>query len=145
MSRARIAAAFPRIKGALFITSPPTPGYNCIAWAVAADTERWWWPQPRWHYYWPEGAPFEETVNDFIRTFQTLGFETCAGEELEKGLEKIAIYVGADGKPTHAARQLANGSWTSKLGAWEDVRHSLRGLTGDRYGEVAHFMRRPRL
>ena len=69
----------------------------------------------------------------------------CSDSSLEAGYEKIAIYV-KDGIPTHAARQLGDGRWTSKLGKYEDIEHdSLDALNGDGYGEygrVALFMSR---
>jgi hypothetical protein len=58
------------------------------------------------------------------------------------GFEKIAIYV-LDEKPQHAARQLPNGKWTSKLGQYEDIEHNaLEGLEGSIYGYVACVMKR---
>jgi hypothetical protein len=52
--------------------------------------------------------------------------------------------VDAQGSPTHAARQLDNGRWTSKLGELEDIEHSLRDLEGAAYGTVVQVMKRPR-
>jgi hypothetical protein len=62
---------------------------------------------------------------------------------LEPGSEKIAVFANAKGVPTHAARQLASGFWTSKLGVSEDIEHRLRDLEGDIYGTVALIMKRP--
>jgi hypothetical protein len=62
---------------------------------------------------------------------------------LELEYQKIAIYIDVSGTPTHAARQLPNGKWTSKLGWLEDIEHELDGLTGDRYGCVAQILKRP--
>jgi hypothetical protein len=62
---------------------------------------------------------------------------------LEPGLEKIAIFAKG-GRPTHAARQLGSGRWTSKLGRAEDIEHDLRALEGEAYGAVAFFLQRPR-
>jgi|GEM_PF-3681614 len=56
-----------------------------------------------------------------MQAFATLGYEVCDNVELEPGFEKIALYAGADGIPTHAARQLQAGPWTSKLGRMEDI------------------------
>ena len=55
----------------------------------------------------------------------------------------MAIFVDAVGVPTHAARQLASGLWTSKLGHSEDIEHDLRALEGDTYGMVALLLKRP--
>lgn len=67
----------------------------------------------------------------------------CAGEELETGFEKVALFADADGFATHAARQLNNGRWTSKLGELEDIEHALRDLEGVEYGTVVLVMKRP--
>ncbi|MCA1994470.1 MAG: hypothetical protein LDL41_20850 [Coleofasciculus sp. S288] len=123
------------------VTSPKSQEYNCFSWA-AEDTERWWQPIPGDQFYWPDGVPQEETLDAYIQAFGTLGYEPCDDEQLESGYEKIAIYVVSNGIPTHAARQLANGKWTSKLGWLEDIEHELDGLIGDRYGVVDQILKR---
>jgi hypothetical protein len=55
----------------------------------------------------------------------------------ERGVEK-----SGGGKPKHAARQLANGRWTSKLGELEDIEHTLNGLDGIWYGSVMLILKR---
>jgi len=87
----------------------------------------------------------EETREAFVEAYGTIGFEECADGSLEAGFEKIALYGTADG-PKHAARQLSDGSWTSKLGPFEDITHQTleslhdHGLTP--YGHVVAFLRR---
>ncbi len=125
------------------ITSPASPHYNCIAWSVHDDTA-WWWPDPFGLYYWPENVPRLETLAAFIAAYGTRGYEPCDNGSLEPDFEKVAVYVDTNGTPTHAARQLASGHWTSKLGRQEDIEHyTLEGLTGTAYGHVAEFLRRP--
>ncbi len=125
------------------VTSPATPRYNCIAWA-AGDTRKWWWPDPSPFAYWPANIPRENTLQRFVEAFQTLGYEPCDSSELEANVEKIAIFADEDGSPTHAARQLETGAWTSKLGREEDIEHQeLAGLEGQDYGHVVQIMRRP--
>jgi hypothetical protein len=126
------------------VTSPETPFYNCIAWA-AGDTKRWWWPDPNDQYYWPSGVPRNETLQAFIFLFESLGYSVCEASEHEKGFEKIAIYVDySKGKPTHAARQVAPGRWTSKLGSSADIEHDISGVSGAQYGSIAVIMKRPK-
>lgn len=125
------------------VTSPESDRYNCIAWAAGDDTD-WWWPSPQ--HYWPEGVSIEETIASFQAMFEQLGYQECATDELETGFEKVAIFA-KDDLPTHAARQLPNGNWTSKLGVWQDIEHqSLNALAGNAsiYGEVALILRRSR-
>ena len=122
-------------------TSEPTIRYNCIAWA-AGDTTRWWWPDPWSEGYWPAGVERVETLDAFVEMYRTLGYEPCETAAHEDGFERIAIYADRDGLPQHAARQLANGRWTSKLGEREDIEHALDGLEGVLYGKVARLLRR---
>ena len=137
-----IETALPNLKQEGYkITSPDTPEYNCIAWA-AEDPKRWWWPDPMDNYYWPNEAPRVETVEAFIRAFETLGYITCSDSAYEKGFNKIAIYADIRGVPTHAARQLNTGFWTSKLGGSYDIEHTYEGVTSSIYGSVAVTMKR---
>ena len=127
------------------VTSPDTIEYNCVAWAAEED-EEWWWPDIQEQYYWPIDVPGEETLDAFIKAFQTIGYrvDKNSNSDLEAGFQKIAIYARkSDQKPTHVARQLKNGKWTSKLGQYEDIEHNnLEGLIGEKYGEVACIMKR---
>ena len=85
----------------------------------------------------------QETLEAFRLAFKSLGFVDCETPDIGPGVEKIAIYSTADGRPTHAARQLSDGSWTSKLGRLHDITHDLSALTGPIYGSPALFMSRP--
>ena len=138
-----IEDCFPQIVIAGYaVTSPQTPRYNCIAWA-AGDTRKWWWPDPSPFACWPPPIPRENTLTRFIEAFQTLGYEPCADAELESDFEKIALYADADGIPTHAARQVETGAWTSKLDREEDIEHgSLGGVEGEQYGTVVLVLKR---
>lgn len=129
-------------------TSEQRNTYNCIAWA-AGETRRWWWPlRLPGVSYWPKGAPREVTIEAFIAAYATCGFIQCANASLEDGTEKIALYAkaGPSGPvPTHAARQLENGEWTSKLGALEDITHTtLDAVSGPLYGVPVAYLSRPR-
>jgi hypothetical protein len=122
------------------VTSKATKAYNCFAWAAKED-DRWWSPEP--DGFWPDGVPRELTIEAVNQVYQTLGYEPCENADLEPGFEKIAIYVTSDGEPQHAARQLPNGKWTSKLGNWEDISHELEGLANQMfYGEVKQILKR---
>jgi hypothetical protein len=127
------------------IASPETSDYNCIAWGIEED-DRWWDPTDP-DQYWPDGVPRELTLEAFIQAYQTLGYVPCDSAQLEPGFQKVAIYTKPngelDGEPTHVARQLPNGRWTSKLGSLEDIEHELDGLRGFYYGAVAQILKRP--
>jgi hypothetical protein len=139
----RIEGVFPELRGKDWrVTSSATRRYNCIAWA-AGDTSRWWWPGDPADGYWPAGIERTETLSAFKAAFSLLGYEPCETWEAEPGYEKVAIFADLAGIPTHAARQLTSGRWTSKLGNWEDIEHNLQDICGDDYGAVDRVMRRP--
>ncbi len=121
------------------VTSPASIDYNCIAWS-AGDMDHWWQPGVFW--------PIEVRTKDFGITvlqqvFRALGYEDCGMEfSLEADFEKVALF--SDGfYYTHAARQLAKGKWTSKLGKAEDIEHDTpHDVAGGVYGEVVQVMKR---
>ena len=126
------------------ITSPPRNRYNCIAWAAGSDT-RWWWPDK--YGSWPPGVLREVTLSAFLAAFGTLGYEECQDGILEVGHEKVALFAKRDDSgvlvPTHAAKQLCDGQWTSKLGPSEDIEHKKpEDVNGPSYGAPVRFMRR---
>jgi len=121
--------------------SAATPAYNCIAWA-ASDVTRWWEPDPFFNFYWPAGVDREYTVEAYADAYRTIGYEPCRKGSLEIGVEKIALFA-LSGEPTHAARQLSDGSWTSKFGRAEDIGHiTLACVVGPQYGTVCTYMKR---
>lgn len=90
--------------GGYRLTSPRDGDYNCIAWA-AGDTYLWWWPgRDVRKEYWPPEAPRERTLDAFVAAFASLGYTPCDGELAEAGHERIALFAGEDGRPTHASR-----------------------------------------
>jgi hypothetical protein len=123
------------------ITSPADQGYNCIAWA-ADDPSRWWWPDPLGQCYWPPEARREVTLEAFLQAYQLHGYADRSDPQLEPTRQKVAIYTSAAGVPTHAARQLPDGWWASKLGPQIDIEHELGALDGPAYGRVAVILAR---
>lgn len=135
-------ARFPSLNaGNCKLTSPTDEDYNCIAWA-AEDPGRWWWPDPMHQKYWPTDAPRAESVEAFIVAFGLLGYTERTDETLDANKQKVAIFVDQSGKPSHAARQLEEGGWTSKLGEFVDISHELAALEGGLYGRVAVILAR---
>jgi hypothetical protein len=122
-------------------TSPLDTRYNCIAYA-AADQKRWYWPDVMGNGYWPPGVPRLETLDAFKALYATFGYTICSDGLVENGFEKVAIYA-LGGTPTHAARQLKTGKWTSKLGQAEDIEHDTPSvIDGPSYGSAVIFMKR---
>jgi hypothetical protein len=104
--------------------------------------DRWWWPVCDEKTYWPDSVPRETTVEAFREAFATFGYAVGADEDLEPHFEKIALFANDERVPTHAARQLPDGRWTSKLGKNEDIEHALHDLEGTTYGSVVEIMKR---
>lgn len=124
------------------VTSLESSDYNCAAWAARDDQVRWWPDSRLAEYYWPTPRR-DGSLDAVVEGFESLGFVLCPSPELETGYEKLAIFANDDG-PTHVARQLNTGRWTSKLGDWEDIEHStLANVECDGYGRAVRFMRRP--
>jgi hypothetical protein len=130
-------------------TDRPNNGYNCIAWAVG-KTDQWWWPSDVPGAFWPKGLPKElpeqETIENFIKAFETEGYAVCDHGHFENGFEKVAIFVDNHGTPAHAARLLPSGAWTSKMGKGEDIEHdTLHVVEGKGYGTAKVFLKRKNL
>lgn len=125
------------------ITSPPTPFYNSIAWAVGEkEQDRYWGPEPG--YYWLPQVPREHSLEAYIQLFNALDFIETDHAGYEANFEKIAIYVDDDASPTHVARQLEGGCWTSKIIDLEDIEHEdLDAIAAGDLGNPACYMKRP--
>lgn len=135
----RLVTCFPRLKKSTFrVCSPETPEYNCIGWAIGRS-DLVVWPIGM---SWPPTCPCEETVDAFKDAFRILGYEPCSDGRHERGFNKIALYAHGN-KPKHAARQISDGKWTSKVGRSFDIEHNLEDLEGEHYGKVVMFFHRP--
>ena len=121
--------------------SVETWNYNCIGFAADHDDE-WWWPDQHGIGIWPKGVKREVTREAFIAAYESIGYEECKSPDLEKGFDKVVIYL-LNGIPTHATKQLRDGRWKSKLGPWEDIEHNtLKAVEEYIYGKAAIYMRR---
>ncbi len=136
--RSQVEVGFPKLRLTTWeISSEPDTQYNCIAWA-AGDDSRFWWPAQR--YFWPLGVKRELSITAFDELFRSLGFKECPdpGDGTES-VQRLALFARGT-EPTHAARQLINGRWTSKLGKFVDiVHHRVQDLEGHAYGLVVRM------
>lgn len=132
------------------IKSPIDLNHNCFAYAIG-DTLHWWepfgfvLPTSNPPYHWPNELPQNKLPQTLVRFFENHGFEVTEESERENGIEKLALYV-RDNEVTHAALQLPNGRWKSKIGNKEDILHDLGELESDipyGYGQATIFMSRP--
>ena len=141
ISDPRLEIKFPKIKDVGYkITSNESKKYNCISWTIGRD-DIWIWPDPR--FFWPVNIKRDEDLASFIDFYQLFGYSISENEELETDFEKITIYINPDTERViHAAKQIESGKWTSKLGPYKDIEHTLDSLTGQDYGIVAIIMKR---
>jgi hypothetical protein len=125
--------AFPHLGRQFEVLGPATRTYNCIAWTIGA-TNQWVW---------------RKTLRDFDDLYSRHGYRRMSGlnYHLIPGCQKIVLYGKRTGNGgwilTHGARQMADGSWSSKLGSLPLIRHlDPDDLDGASYGvPVAVYVR----
>ena len=94
-------------------------------------------------YFWSKNAPRTLHLDSFVELVAEYGYQCCTNGTIEGDVQKIVLY-GTKTLVTHAARQLPNGRWTSKLGGGEDIEHDTpEAVTGEAYGPVLAFFQRP--
>jgi hypothetical protein len=131
----------PGVNGAW--TSGQSPLYNCIAHSVGSVLT-YIWPDADEQYPWPPNIDRAETVAAFVEFYCACGFEVCADASPEPEYEKVVIFV-LDGAVSHAALQLPDGSWTSKIGDLADIMHrTLDAAGGGLNGKPVQALKRKR-
>ena len=135
-----LVGAFPNLANEGFeIVDQPTEQYNCIAYA-AGDTSKWWWPDGI--NYWPPWARETSRIESLIEVFAGLGYEQCAHNDTEDGYQRVVLYE-VDGEMKHAAMQMPNLRWRSKMGQGPVIEHlSPESLSGGMYGDATAYMLR---
>jgi hypothetical protein len=128
------AQGFPRLGANYEVLRPATSTYNCIAWSLGLTGE-WLWP----------GA----SVRAFDKLNAAHGYRRLSQLDYkpQSGVEKVVLYaktVNGHLVVTHQARQMPDGTWTSKLGKMAVIRHATPdSLDGPDYGRpVAVYARR---
>lgn len=89
---------------------------------------------------------YEDELSSFVIAVAEFGYAVCPTGDLQEDAEKIALYGFVD-NVDHAARQLPDGRWTSKLGIYgDDIEHDTAdAVSGGVYGRVVAYFSRPRL
>jgi hypothetical protein len=125
---------FPSLGSEYEVLAPGTSTYNCIAWSLG-NTKEWVWPG--------------NTVKAFDQLNGKYGYQKMSKMDfrLQPGVEKIVLYgkvVNGRTVATHQARQMADGTWTSKMGKMAVIRHAAPdSLDGPDYGHpVAVYSRK---
>jgi len=95
-------------------------------------------------YYWPKGIS-ADTLEGWKAVFALHNYSDCESDTFDPEFEKVAIYVYPNGDPSHVARQIGSGTWSSKLGISFDIEHeTLDSLKGEEYGTtIGAIMQRP--
>lgn len=124
----------------LKLTSRQTWDYNCIGLVVGDFL--WWHPEISRDYYWPEEIPRNYWLKTYLTALATVGFSECRNHKFTQGFQVAAVYA-AGGLFKHIATQIAPDVWKSKLGDYEDLEHSLKGIEGRGYGKFSTFIVRP--
>ncbi len=114
MWEAQLKSWFPRlVDGEFSVQSVHTAGYNCIAWAIEADNQRWWEPDPLQQYFWPIQKR-AYTRDCYVEAIQSRTFVQCSDGSEEQGFVKVALYEKQG--LFHMARLVSDSTWTSKCG-----------------------------
>ena len=131
---------FPNLYGEGFeVVARPSERYNCIAYA-AGDVTEWWWPDGI--NYWPSWATLDTKMESLVEALAGLGYEQCNDSTSEDGYEKVALYE-VQGEFQHAAIQMPNGRWRSKMGQGPVIEHrNPESLSGGMYGNPMTYMRK---
>lgn len=131
------------------VTSKATPNYNCISWACVY-TDRWIQPsyigRPSLDcvVWWPPDVVEGMGPECLIKLFEYHGYVECDSCFHETGYRKVALYYNEmKNEWTHAARELKNGLWTSKLGSSIDMQHGTpESIECDSYGKIFCYMKK---
>ena len=131
----------PALGGDYQVFGRSTIRYNCISYSLGIR-DRWISPVTG-----PGRLPFLWAD----RVYGRLGYRRLPAADLRPspGSEKVAVYaiLGGDGRVarlTHAAVQLPDGSWASKVGPFALIRHRTpAAMEGPSHGRVVAVYARP--
>lgn len=132
--------AFPLLGNNFAVVSNSSARYNCIAHSLGIHN-RWIDPQT---------GPAGKRLAPMDRLYAARGYHRAAGLDFgrRQGQQKVVVYAVRDAsgkitRVTHAALQMPDGTWTSKLGQLPLIRHaSPQALAGPEYGvPVAVYVR----
>ncbi|HYE53679.1 MAG TPA: hypothetical protein VD996_02510 [Chitinophagaceae bacterium] len=123
-------------------TSLKKRGYKCVWYALMldrGDIDMLWFRD----FYNLDPATLDHSAKGYAKCFQQyFGFEECLSKEYEEGFIKIVLYEDKNQDFKHVARVLPNGYFTSKMGNYEDIQHSLEAVCGNEYGYPVLYMKK---
>ena len=135
-----LTEAFPNLANENFeVVGGPSDRYNCVAYAANKKDQPWDYNH-RGH--WPPWANRNDRIESLKQVFLGLECEECRDSELEDGYQKVALFE-VQGQAKHAALQMPNGRWRSKIGDGPLIEHDTpESLAGELYGNPTVFLRR---
>ena len=110
--------------------------FNCIGYALSINE----FVSYHISRYWIDSVPRNASIINLVKIFEHFGFERC-NSLVETGYKKIVIY-GNHGISKHAAIQLDNIWYESKMGSYEICKHTLEAIEGALYGYPKVWMRK---
>lgn len=108
----------------VWITAPPSPVYNCIAWSLGFD-DRWINPESPLAAFQYQYETYGKIVVHTLGPGATIDGWGINADDMTHGSK---LYAGSPGLPP--------GLWESKLGQNCRITHGRTQLMGDLYGQV---------
>jgi hypothetical protein len=112
------------------IIAEPTNAYNCVGWTVSRQNPTHIWPPDIF-----PGDPYR--AMDLFYEFLRL---TRSHQPASDPRRRAVAVFEKHHLPSHVALRAETGdAWESKIGRRWCIRHDLRELEGDHYGELLHY------
>lgn len=138
---------FPLLNDYELINNSESDNYNCISHTLGIK-DKWSWSYDKneiyeydYDHYWPVRCELtKESFDDF---YEYHGFEKIKLLDFSYNPKytKVVLYTN-NGVPTHAAIQINEFFWESKIGMFGILRHDLFEIENDVYGEVTQIYRK---
>ena len=110
--------------------------YNCVGYSLEINE----FVSHHIGRYWIDSIERSGSINNLIKVFEYFGFER-SDSSVEEGYKKIVIY-GNRGFASHAAIQLDDIWYQSKMGEYEICKHKLEAIEGILYGYPKVWMKK---
>jgi hypothetical protein len=130
---------FPLLTNYDLIPNSESDSYNCISHTIHLKEDISWPIDTR--HYWPTKR--ELTKESFDLFYEHHGFEKLSILDFtyNENYTKVVLYTN-NNIPTHAAIQIDNTYWESKIGRLGIIRHDLFEIENDVYGEITQIYRK---
>lgn len=114
-----------------------SPHYNCISHTLNIKN-KWSWPKSvDSDNYWPI-SNISETIDAFDEFYEYHGFTKTNMNKIYLGKNKIVLYSIGE-IPKHAALQIKDDLYESKMGRGEIIRHDPFDIENSIYGNIVRL------